>query len=410
MESSQEEIRHSIHVTEYQRRRTDVLLALKGAAAVVFSGEGSPPQLGKWRPDPHFYYLTGLENEAGAAVLFDPTAENPKRRCVLFLRPLNIEKERWDGYRDEIGSVLKARTGFETIMRSDALPGMLTGAARRAKIMHCLHPFSVYPADVSPDLAVFRKIIERVPSVKIEDSVNLLPSMRAIKSPGELTLIRKAVEITTAGYAAAAKAIRPGATEDHVSQVLEQTYRRGGAQGVAYNNIVGSGISGTVLHYNDCSGVLQKNDLLVIDSGCAYAHYASDVTRTFPVGGKFTPEQRDVYEVVLAAQLVSIKAAQAGSTFTDVDEAARQVIDKAGYGDAFIHGIGHQLGIQVHDASPDGPLKPGMVITIEPGIYLPDRKFGVRIEDDILILRKGNENLSAAIPKKAADVEASLKD
>lgn len=410
MDTIQDTRGDAISVTEFQRRRNDVLKALKGAAAVVFAGEGSPPLLGKWRPDPHFYYLTGLDSEAGAAVLFDPSAENPKRRIVLFLRPLNIEKERWDGYRDPIGSALKARTGFDTIMRSDALPLALTGAARRTKQLMCLHTFTVFPAEVSPDLSMFRKVCERVATAKIEENVNLLPSMRAIKSPAELKLMRKAVEITAAGYAAAAKVIRPKASEDFVSQTLDQAYRRGGAQGVAYNNIVGSGISGTVLHYNDCTGTLEKGDLLVIDSGCAYKNYASDVTRTYPVGGTFSSEQRDVYEVVLAAQLASIKAAKAGVTFTDVDEAARQVIDKAGYGDAYIHGIGHQLGIQVHDAAPDGPLQPGMVITIEPGIYLPDKKFGVRIEDDILILRRGNENLTAAIPKKAAEVEASLKD
>lgn len=400
----------AIGVSEYQQRRADVLKSLNGAAAVVFSGEGSPPQLGRWKPDAHFYYLTGLENEAGAAVFFNPAAENPKRRIILFLRPLNIEKERWDGYRDPINSTLKARTGFDTIMRSDSLPLALTQAARLTKQLVCLHNFAVYPAEPSLDLATFRKVSERVAGVKIEENVNLLPSMRAIKSPAEVKLMRRAMEITAKGYAAAMKVIRPGANEDLVSQTLEQAYRQNGAQGVAYNNIVGSGISGTVLHYNDNNRGLEKGDTLVIDSGCAYKNYASDVTRTYPVGGKFSPLQREVYETVLSAQLAGIKASVTGATFTDVDDASRKVIDKAGYGDYYIHSVGHQLGIQVHDASPDGPLKPGMVITIEPGIYLPEHKFGVRIEDDILILRKGNEVMTAAVPKSVADVEASLKD
>ena len=229
---------------------------------------------------------------------------------------------------------------------------------------------------------------ERVPGVKIEDAVNLVSGMRAVKSPADLKLIKKAVEITTSGYAMASKVIRPGATEEHVSQTLEFAYRGRGAQGVAYNNIVGSGLNSTVLHYNDNNCPLQKGDMLVIDSGCAYKNYASDVTRTYPVGGQFSSDQREIYEVVLASQLASIKAAKAGATFTAVDEAARNVIEKAGYGDAYIHGIGHKLGIQVHDATPDGPLKPGQVITIEPGVYFPDRKLGVRIEDDVLILEK----------------------
>ncbi|HEY3323441.1 MAG TPA: Xaa-Pro peptidase family protein [Planctomycetota bacterium] len=398
-----------IALAEYQQRRAAVLKGLKDSAAVVFSGEGSAPLVGKWRPDSNFFYLTGLENEGGAAVLFDPSAESPKRRCVLFLRPVNPERDRWDGYREQIGLALKARTGFEAIARSDGLAGALTGAARRCKTLSCLHPFAVYPGNISPDMDVFRKISERVPGVTIEDRVNLLPSLRAVKSPAELSLIRKAISITAAGYAAAVKVIRPGASEEDVAQALEITYRRQGARALAFNTIAGAGLNSTVLHYMDNTSALQKSDMLVVDSGAEYGHYAADVTRTFPVGGRFTPEQREVYEVVLQAQAAAIKAARVGVKMTVVDEAARKVIDKAGYADAFCHGIGHQLGIQVHDATPDGPLKAGMVVTIEPGVYLPDRKIGVRIEDDVLITRRGAEVLTAAIPKTVADVEAALR-
>ena len=401
-------MKDGIPLEEYKARRAAVLRQLKGAVGAVFAGEGSPPLLGRWRPDANFLYLTGLENEAGAAVLFDPTAESPKRRCVLFLRPLNPERERWDGYREQICAALKERTGFQTVMRADALPGALTGAARRGKRLACLHPFSVYPAEPALDLAAFKKVAERVPEVSTEDRSSLLPSLRAIKSAAELQLTRKAIAITAAGDAAAMKAIRPGATEDKIDQVLVQTYRQQGARWPAYNSIVGSGLSSTVLHYMENSGVLQEGDLLVIDAGAEYCGYAADVTRTFPVGGRFTPEQREVYEVVLRAQLAAIRAARAGVLMSTVDDAARAVIEKAGYGDAFIHGIGHPLGIQVHDVAPDGPLKAGMVVTIEPGVYLPDRKFGVRIEDDVLVKRKGNEVLTAAIPKTVKAVEKGL--
>ena len=146
----------------------------------------------------------------------------------------------------------------------------------------------------------------------------------------------------------------------------------------------------------------------MIDSAAAYGGYAADVTRTLPVSGRFTAEQREVYEVVLRAQLAAIKAAKPGAKVSDVDSAARNVIEKAGYGDAFIHSTGHPLGLEVHDVMPDGPYRPGMVITIEPGVYFPERKLGVRIEDDILITAGGNRNLTSGIPKTVAEVEAAM--
>src|SRR5688500_14182856 len=167
-------------VDEYAGRREKLLKALGNSAAVVFAGEGAPPQLGRWRPHPHFLYLTGLDNESGAAVLFDPTAEDPKRRICLFLRPIDPEMDRWDGYREELGQALKDRTGFDAVFRTNLLPRFLTAAARRAKKLACVHPFSVYPAAVTPDLAVYRQVAERIPGVGIEDRTQLLTEMRAV--------------------------------------------------------------------------------------------------------------------------------------------------------------------------------------------------------------------------------------
>jgi Xaa-Pro aminopeptidase len=206
------------------------------------------------------------------------------------------------------------------------------------------------------------------------------------------------------------KMLRPGVGEVDVERALARGYADHGGTGVAYNSIVGSGLNATVLHYMANTAKLEPGDLIVIDSAAEYLGYASDVTRTLPVSGKFTPDQREVYEVVLRAQLAAIKALRPGTRMLDADSAARAVIDKAGYGDAFIHGVGHPLGLQVHDVIPDHPLKPGMVVTIEPGIYLPDRKLGVRIEDDLLITSGGSENLTAAIPKTVRDLESALGD
>ena len=399
----------AISIAEYQSRRERLFDSLNGAAAIVCAGEGAPPLLGKWRADQHFVYLTGLEAEPGAAVLFDPTNENPKRRIVLFLRPLNPEMERWDGYRDAISQSLKDRTGFETILRSNMVPAMLTAAARRAKRVACLHGLAVYPNPVSPDLAVFKQIAERIPGLAIEDRTQLLPQMRSVKSAAELALMQRAADATAEGYDAILKLIKPGLTEADLDRVLEQTYRENGASGVAYNSIVGSGLNGTVLHYMDNTQPLVAGDLIVIDSAARFAGYAADVTRTFPVSGKFTADQKEIYNTVLEAELAAIKALKPGITHTEVDAIAREVIENAGFGDAFIHNVGHQLGLDVHDVTPDGPYTAGMVVTIEPGIYLPDRKLGVRIEDDVLITKRGGVSLTDRIPKTIKDVEAAMK-
>ena len=398
----------AIPISEYQSRRQRLIDSLKKSAAVVFAGEGSAPLLGKWRPDSSFLYLTGLEAEPGAAVVFDPTNENPQRHVTLFLKPIDPERDRWDGYRDTISKQLKEQTGFETVMRTTALPAALTAAARRARRVACLHPFTVYPAPASPDVAVFKQLSDRIPGLAIEDQTQLLPRLRAVKSPAELALMKRAADATTAGYDAILKLIRPGLSEADLDYALEHAYRAAGASGVAYNSIVGGGLNATVLHYMANDRPLVDGDLIVIDSAARFAGYAADVTRTLPVSGKFTPEQREVYDVVLRAELAAINALRPGVTHTEVDAAARDVIDRAGLGDAFIHNVGHQLGLDVHDVTPDGPLLEGMVMTIEPGVYLPDRKLGVRIEDDILIARDGAVSLTDHIPKTIKDIEAAM--
>ncbi len=400
---------HLIDVAEYARRREAVLQALGGAAAVVLAGREMPSAspVDRWKTDRLFWYLTGLDYEGGAAVLFDPAAEDPERRITLFLRPRDPEMERWDGSRDALGLALKGKTGFTSIARNPSLPARLTDAARRAGRVACLHPFASYDAAVSPDLDIFRKISERIPGVAIDDLTGLLPAMRAVKSPAELALIERAIAVSAVAYQEAMRFIRPGVTEAQIAEILTTAFRQQGAE-PAYAPIVGSGLNGTVLHYIDNDQVVKDGQLIVIDYAAAMGGYASDVTRTFPADGVFTPEQREVYEVVLEANLAGSEAAHPGATITDVQNAARAVIAKAGYEDHFIHGVGHQLGIEVHDVTPDGPLVEGMVLTIEPGIYLPHRRLGVRIEDDILLTETGNVNLTAAIPKTVAAIEAAM--
>jgi Xaa-Pro aminopeptidase len=397
-----------IEISEFQGRRERVLEALDGAVSVVFAGAGSSAVTDSFQPDWNFYYLTGIRDESGAAVLFDPESEDPRRRAVLFLRPLNPEADEWDGYRDRIGTPLKQGTGFQTVMRTTMLPRLLTTAARRRGKLACLHPFAVYDAPATPDLAAFRKVQERTVGVAIQDKTDLIPLMRAVKSEAEVGVMRKAVAATHAGFLAAAKAIRPGANERDVQRALEDGFRDAGGAGTGYGSIVGAGLNSTVLHYRANDQALKDGEVLLIDAAARVGGYTADVTRTFPIGGKFSAEQRGVYELVLAALRAATKAVRPGVWMHEVEQAARDVIEKAGHGDAFMHGVGHQLGIEVHDATPDGPLKAGMVVTIEPGVYLPGQRIGVRIEDDILVTAGGGENLTAAIPRERAEVEAMV--
>jgi Xaa-Pro aminopeptidase len=400
----------AISVDEYAARRSALLDALEGAVGLVLAGSptSSSSLGGRWYADPMFRYLTGLDHESGAAVLFDPSAEDPARRITLLLRPRDIEAERWDGAREPLDSGLKSKTGFTSLKRAPSLPGMLSEAAQRTKRLACLHPFAAYTADVSPDLDIFHKVVQRIPGVSLEDRTQLLLSMRAVKSAAEVALIERASAATAAGFAASLQAIRPGIREKDIVDLLVSTYRSHDCE-PAYELIVASGLNGTVLHYTDNNAACAEGDLIVMDCAAAYRGYASDVTRTLPVAGVFTAEQRDVYEIVLAAELAGIAAATPGATYTDVDAAARAVIEHAGYGDAFIHGTSHPIGLDVHDVSPHGPLKPGMVITVEPGIYLPDRGFGVRIEDDVLITAHGNRELTSAIPRTVEAIEQAMR-
>jgi len=394
---------------EHAARRESLLKELGGAIGAVFAGEGAAPLLGRWMPNAHFAYLTGITDEPGAVLLLDPKAEDSRRRCILFLRAADPELEAWDGYREQIGSTLRARYGIETIMRLRMLPRVLTTIARRRKRVACLHPPAMPDAPVSPDLALFRKIAERTVGVAIEDRTELLPAMRSVKSAAEVALMERAVAASAAGYDAALGVIRPGADESEIATALVRGFQDAGADGVGYNPIVGAGLNSTVLHYMANRGPVGEDDLVLIDAGAAYRGYCADITRTYPAGGRFTKRQREVYDIVLEAQEAAIAAVKPGAGMWDVDRAARRVIENAGFADAFMHGTGHQLGMEVHDAEPDGALKPGMIVTIEPGIYLPGERLGVRIEDDILVTERGRRNLTAAVAKDPAEIERIMK-
>lgn len=397
-----------LELSEFASRRKALLGHLRGSVALILAGDYDAHLNVPYRPHPHFEYLTGVTDEPGAMLLLDPNHPIADRRVMLFLKPLNPEVEQWDGLRLPIGSALKSGTGIATIHRTTALPRFLGEAVRRSRKMACLHPLALHTQPVSPDLAIFRQVAERIPGATIEDRSTVLAEMRSVKSKGEIALMQKAIDITASGFEAVMQSLKPGQNEFDVQETIEHAYKTHGARSLAFRTISGGGINSTVLHYHANNAPLEDGDLICIDSGAQIGGYSADITRTLPVNGRFTKRQREVYEIVLKANLVAIKASVAGVTLGEIDAKAREVITKAGFGDAFMHGTGHHLGLETHDVSPDMPLREGAVITIEPGIYLPEEKIGIRIEDDVVVGKSAAKVLSTAIPKTVAEIEKAM--
>ena len=395
---------------EYAARRAKVLKALSGSVGLVFAGDEDGHLESTWRPNSHFEYLTGIINESGAVVLLDPAHKVASRREILFLRSRDPEKEQWDGLRESIGSKLREETGFATTMRTPSLPMVLSAIAQRSKKFATLMPIASVGQEVSRDLAMWKELASLTTGCEIVDCTQVIPRHRSVKSSAEIKIIQEAVNMTAAGFAAAFTFVSAGVNEYKVQATLEHGYAMAGGRGSAFPPIVGGGLNSTVLHYKENDQDLVGGDLVCIDSGAFYAGYGADISRTVPVSGKFSKRQKEIYEIVLAAEEAAIRCVKPGITLAELDAVARRIISKAGYGDYFIHSIGHHLGLETHDScGVDAPLKSGAVITIEPGIYLPEESLGVRIEDDIVVTAKGYKNLSKHIPKTVAQIEKAMR-
>ncbi|HCT46078.1 MAG TPA: hypothetical protein DF699_12790, partial [Phycisphaerales bacterium] len=219
----------AIKVSEYQARRKKVSTALKGSVGLVFAGAGSPPLRGEWFPDMDFRYLTGISDEPGAVVLFDPTNPNPKRRTILFLKPVNPEMDVWDGYRDHISQELRDRYGFDTVMRTMALPRFLTEGARRTKKLSCLHPTAAYTQPLTPDLEIFQKVASRMPGCSIVDQSEVITSLRLVKSPAEIKQINAAIKATHNGLNRLMAKLKPGVGERDLHNALVGGFAEAGS-------------------------------------------------------------------------------------------------------------------------------------------------------------------------------------
>jgi Xaa-Pro aminopeptidase len=414
--------------SDYHARR-EALAKKVGGVVVLFApmeSEG-PNDLYGFRQDDNFYYLSGI-TEPGAALLIAPAAEAASGKAarsyteILFLPPRNLTQEKWTGPKigPENPDAPKI-TGFDYVKDMAQLPDEVMKVSSGIRPVVYTDVAAHDQTSASTEPLEFLKDVNSF--LSFQDVKPMIESLRTVKDAGEAALIRKAVDASVAAHFAAFKAVKPEINEREIAALMQYEWGKRGCERPAYAPIVGSGFYSTVLHYSDDSNVMKSGDVVVIDAAGEYSMYASDITRTLPINGHFTARQREIYDIVLGAQQAAEAAFKSGKSNMKRDDpdslhkVAYEYINTHGkdlhgqpLGQYFIHGLGHPVGLNVHDATDhNAPLGPGHVFTIEPGIYIPEEKIGVRIEDDYYVDQDGKLiKLSAALPSKAEDVEKMM--
>jgi Xaa-Pro aminopeptidase len=410
---------------EYAARRARLAAEVDGPVVLFgYTGKENTLEFLRFQQEENFYYLTG-HNEEGAALLLSPALPAAKggsgTREILFLPAKNPGAERWNGPRlAPTDPDIQEKTGFREVQPFSNLAAVAAQMAREYPKMYTELPGE---HDIGyPHAPVWSDWLRKqAPGVQLEDVTGKIGALRQIKSPGEIALITRAVEVSVDAHLEAMKMMRPGLYEYQVAARMDFVHADEGCTEEAYAPIVGAGFNSTVLHYDALEAKIANGDIVVLDVACAQYGYAADITRTLPANGNFTPRQREIYEIVLGAQNAAIAAAKPGMKITgrgpnSLFRIAYEYIDTHGkdleghsLGRYFIHGLSHHIGLNVHDAGdPSRPLEPGMVFTIEPGIYIPEENLGVRIEDDFLATETGVKMLSARLPRDPDAVETVM--
>jgi Xaa-Pro aminopeptidase len=415
----------------YHGRRVALAQKLDGGVAILFAAEQSAVDFDPYRQNEDFFYLTGW-NEPGAALMVigqTPNASQPRSyREILFLPTRNLRMEKYTGIKLDAATPNAAQTaGVDEVMQLDQLPGMLTQMVAEDRRL-AAHIWT------QPDTPPAKALLEWVATslgqsgaLPEKNVTSLTMQLRIVKDAGELALLKKAADASIAAQRVMMRSVKPGVTERAIAGKIDAKLLEDGCERPSYAPIVGSGINSTTLHYSENSKAMQDGDIAVVDAAGEYSMYASDITRTVPVNGHFTPRQREIYDVVLGAQRAAAAAFVAGkSTLGDgthkdpnsLDTVAWNYINTHGKGlhgeplsDYWIHALGHMVGLYVHDpAEYPAVLKPDMVFTIEPGVYIPEEKIGVRIEDVFVVGEDGKLiDLIADLPHTADEVEAAMK-
>lgn len=430
---------------EQTRQRREEFMQLISGAVAVFPAAPTAIRNGdvehEYRQDTDFYYLTGFEEPNAVAVL---APDHPEHKFVLFVQPKDREREVWTGWRaGEDGA--RRDYGADAAFTVDKLDEELPKLAEKANRIY--YRFGSDPTFDERLVGLMRRFQrqrqrEGTGPTSVIDPAELLHEMRLTKTSRELALLRRAIDITCEGHLAAIHALHPGLYEYELEAIIRYVFRKNGSPRSGYPPIVGSGLNATVLHYTVNDKKIADGDLVLIDAGAEFGYYTGDVTRTLPARGSFTEDQAVLYQLVLDAQLAAIAAIRPGATFIEPHQRAARVlteglvrlgllegeIEKLIEEDAVkkfsIHRTSHWLGMDVHDAGPYKVadewrrLAPGMVMTVEPGLYVHDdaegvdpryRGIGIRIEDDVLVTEHGSEVLSARAPKSIEEIERAMK-
>ena len=408
---------------EYHARRAKLISNSENPIVVFgYTGHEDLSEFALFFQEKNFYYLTG-DDEPGGAVLLIPDPPAGKTiegaREILYLPPRNPFQERWEGPKmgpDDPG--ITDKTGFAEVKPFADLRGKLVELAKIYPTFYTLLPGQ--QEEGYPHLKNWSEWLKGVvPGAEVRDYTPAISAMRQVKSAGELELMRKAIDASVDAHLDAMKHMKPGLFEYQIAARMKEVHEWEGCSREAYAPIVGTGFNSTVLHYSALDAQIKDGDIVVLDVGGEYGGYAADITRTLPANGKFTPRQREIYEIVLGAQNAVLDAIKPGAVLaTDLNRIAREYINTHGkdlhgqpLGKYFIHGLGHHLGLDVHDpGSTTRPLEPGMVITDEPGIYIPEEKIGVRIEDDVLVTKDGHELLTARLPRNVDEIEKIMAE
>jgi Xaa-Pro aminopeptidase len=414
----------------YAERRAKLAAQVDGPIVLWgFTGREEVSQTYIFEQEENFYYLTG-HNEEGAGLIILPPSNDKNglqdsdwwgpTRESLFLPPKDAAKEKWNGIRmSPTDPGIKALTGFAYVASFAEMRAAVEGLAKFSPNIYAILPFQKelggYPHE--KEVADWLQLV--APQAKLKDVRAQIAALRQIKSPGEIAFLKEAIDLTVSSHVEAMKLMRPGLYEYQVAAKMVEIHAMGGSEAEGYAPIVGAGPNSTALHYDKLSRKIEDGDIVVLDVGAQYAGYSADITRTLPANGKFTPRQREIYDIVLGAQNAALAAIRPGANFSckgkkdglmniAYDYINSHGKDRAGkpLGQYFIHGLGHDIGLNVHDPGEYcGPLQPGMVVTIEPGIYIPEENLGVRIEDDILITESGYKVLSARLPRDPDEIE-----
>jgi Xaa-Pro aminopeptidase len=419
--------------SEYKTRRQKLLEKVSDGIVVLLGArEEDFGEVGRFRQNNYFMYVTGVETPAAYVMLVPQglVAGKPAQETV-FIPPRNLMRERWTGSQIGPGPEAEQKFGVQEVASSDKfmarLIDVLTGPpfkSEERRSQNSAKLYTIVPRGQAASLTRENQFVELVrraaPHVNVVDLTPTLDELRKVKSPAEIELLQKAIDITGEAQRDASQTAKPGAYEYEVQGALEYAFTRNGAERAGFPSIVGSGINSTVLHYNENRKKIEAGDLVVVDIGAEYGFYTADITRTYPASGKFTARQREVYQLVLESQRAAEKAFKPGqTTLRQLQQAATDVMRASSVKDKngntleryFIHGLGHWLGMDVHDVGDYSKGLPvGSVFTIEPGIYIPEEKLGVRIEDDYLVTETGLVKMSARIPSDPDEIERLMSN